>query len=176
MGFLDKAKAAANDLAAKADTALSGAGMAGPGGGDAERYFRDLGVLAYLEWSGRPAPSVDRERIMAVLREMDARGTIRSYALHTAPPPAPGTAPSGAAYGPATPPPPAGGSPAGGAPAGGEPASAGPAGTGTGPGDVPAAAPPPQAPPPQAPPQPPAAQAPAAPPPPPSWMKDGGTA
>lgn len=160
MGFLDKAKAAANDLAAKADTALSGAGMAGPGSGDAERYFRDLGVLAYLEWSGRPAPSGDRERIMAVLREMDARGTIRSYALHTAPPPAPGTAPPG--HAPATPPPPAGGAPAGGAPAGGGPASGGPAGYG--PGDGPAA-PPPQAP-----------QPPAAPPPPPSWMKDGGTA
>ncbi|WP_123915746.1 hypothetical protein [Georgenia muralis] len=170
MGFLDKAKAAANDLAAKADTALSGAGMAGPGGGDAERYFRDLGVLAYLEWSGRPAPSGERERIMAALREMDARGTIRSYALHTAPPPAPGTGPS-SGYGPTTPPPPAGGAPAGGAPAGGAPAggapgSGGPAGRG--PGDGPGAAPPP-------PPQP-APQPPAAPPPPPSWMKDGGTA
>ncbi|WP_341359672.1 hypothetical protein V5H98_18515 [Georgenia sp. M64] len=162
MGFLDKAKAAANDLAAKADTALSGAGMAGPGSGDAERYFRDLGVLAYLEWSGRPAPSGDRERIMAVLREMDARGTIRSYALHTAPPPAPGMVPPGAGHGPATPPPPAGGAPVGGAPAGGGPASGGPAGYGPGGGP---AAPPPQAP-----------QPPAAPPPPPSWMKDGGTA
>lgn len=162
MGFLDKAKAAANDLAAKADTALSGAGMVGPGGGDAERYFRDLGVLAYLEWSGRPAPAGDRERIMAVLREMDARGTIRSYALHTAPPPAPGTAPPGAGHGPATPPPP-GAVQAGGAPAGGGPASYGP-------GDGTAAA---QAPQPTPTPTP---QPPAAPPPPPSWMKDGGTA
>ena len=31
MGFLDKAKAAANDLAAKADTALAGSGLGGPG-------------------------------------------------------------------------------------------------------------------------------------------------
>lgn len=152
MGFLDKAKAAANDLAAKADTALSGAGMAAPGGGDAERYFRDLGVLAYLEWSGRPSPAGDRERIMAVLREMDARGAIRSYALHTAPPPAPGA-----------------------------PAAAPPPGAGTAPGTVPSAPPGPaesraEGGGPAATPQPPTPQPPSAPPPPPSWMQGGGTA
>lgn len=54
MGFLDKARAAANDLAAKADTALASSGL-------------------------------------------DARGEIRSFALHTAtpgtvPPPRPGAA------------------------------------------------------------------------------------
>ena len=31
MGFLDKAKAAANELAQKADTALAGSGLGGPG-------------------------------------------------------------------------------------------------------------------------------------------------
>ena len=35
MGFLDKAKAAANDLAAKADTAMANAGLGGPGGATA---------------------------------------------------------------------------------------------------------------------------------------------
>ena len=32
VGFMDKAKAAANELAAKADTALAGSGLGGSGG------------------------------------------------------------------------------------------------------------------------------------------------
>jgi hypothetical protein len=109
MGFLDKAKAAANDLASKADTALSGAGMGGPGGGPApDRLFRDLGVLAYLEASGRTAPAEERERLMAGLRDAEARGAIPSFALHTAAPP-PGAVPpppGAAAQAPPPPPPP----------------------------------------------------------------------
>ncbi|WP_345216197.1 hypothetical protein [Georgenia halophila] len=105
MGFLDKAKAAANDLAAKADTAMAGSGLNTPGapagGGDAERYFRDLGVLAYLEESGRPVPPGERERILAALRDLDSRGAVRSFSLHTAPPPAPGA--PGAPSSPAAP-------------------------------------------------------------------------
>ena len=92
MGFLDKAKAAASDLAAKADTALASSGLGGsgaPGGGDAERYFRDLGVLTYLDATGRPGAPEDRARVMASLQELEARGSIRSFALHTSPPPAP---------------------------------------------------------------------------------------
>ncbi len=94
MGFLDKAKAAANELAAKADTALGSAGLGGPssGGGDSEKYFRDLGVLAYLEASGRPAAPEERLRVTAALQELEARGAIRSFVLQTAPPPPPGAA------------------------------------------------------------------------------------
>ena len=98
MGFLDKAKAAANDLAAKADTALGSSGLGGPqasGGSDAETYFRDLGVLAYLEASGRPADPGEHLRVMTALQEMDSRGAIPSFALHTAPPPPPGMAATG---------------------------------------------------------------------------------
>jgi|SRR5450631_135652 len=105
MGFLDKAKAAANDLAAKADTALGSSGMGSPkapGSGDADRYFRDLGVLAYLEANGRPADPEEHRRVMTALQEMDRSGAISSFALHTAPPPAPGTAAAGS---PAPPPP-----------------------------------------------------------------------
>jgi len=111
MGFLDKAKAAASDLAAKADTALASSGLGGPGasgGGDAEKYFRDLGVLTYLEANGRPASPEDRLRVMTALHELESRGSVRSFALHTAPPPAPGTAGSGGQLG-YPPPPPAGG-------------------------------------------------------------------
>ncbi|WP_043609605.1 hypothetical protein, partial [Cellulomonas carbonis] len=95
MGFLDKAKAAANELAAKADTALASSGLGGPGGasgGDADKYLHDLGVLTYLELSGRPVPPGERDRVLGELRSLDDRGAIRSWALHTAPPPAPGAA------------------------------------------------------------------------------------
>lgn len=106
MGFMDKARAAASDLAAKADTALASSGIGGPGGGEADKYFRDLGVLAYLSENGRPASAEDHERVMSALREMEARGAIRSFAMQTSaaagavpPPPPPGGA---------TPPPPPG--------------------------------------------------------------------
>jgi len=95
MGFLDKAKAAASDLAAKADSALNSSGAGGPkppGAGDVDKYFRDLGVLTYLEASGRAADAAERDRVMGVLRDLDAGAAIRSFALHTAPPPAPGMA------------------------------------------------------------------------------------
>jgi hypothetical protein len=124
MGFLDKAKAAANDLAAKADTALGSSGMGGPkapGGAEADTYFRDLGVLAYLEAKGRPSDPDEHLRVMTALQEMDTRGAIPSFALHTAPPPPPGTAAAGsqsgfppqpgAAGSPAPPPPPGGATP-----------------------------------------------------------------
>ena len=122
MGFLDKAKAAATDLAAKADTALSNSGLGAPkppGAGDAERYFRDLGVLTYLEASGRAADPDERARVMTALQELESHGAVRSFALHTAPPPAPGMAGAGTygtvppppGVGTAVPPPPGGASP-----------------------------------------------------------------
>src|SRR5918993_182748 len=95
MGFLDKAKAAANDLAAKADTAMASSGMGGPGGatgGQPDKLFRDLGVLAYLDATGRQAPDGERERIIGTLREAEQRGGIPSFALQTAAPP-PGSVP-----------------------------------------------------------------------------------
>lgn len=110
MGFLDKAKAAANDLAAKADTALAGSGLGGPGGTGAQpdKLFRDLGVIAYLEATDRQAPEGERERIMGTLRETEQRGSIPSFALQTAAP-QPGTVPPppGAATQQAQQPPPA---------------------------------------------------------------------
>ncbi|WP_205687507.1 hypothetical protein, partial [Cellulomonas endophytica] len=119
MGFLDKAKAAANELAAKADTALAsqgfggpGGGLGAPGGGDAEKLFRDLGVLQYQEATGRPASAEERHRVMTALHELETRGVIRSFTLQTAPPPAPGAAAGGWGGTPAgahgAPPPPGG--------------------------------------------------------------------
>ena len=109
MGFLEKAKAAANDLAAKADTALGSAGLGGSngsGGGEADRLFRDLGVLSYLEANGQPADPVQRLRLMAALQEIKARGALPALVLHTAPPPAPGAAGTPPRVAPTTPPPP----------------------------------------------------------------------
>lgn len=111
MGFLDKAKAAANELASKADTALGSAGLGGAvtsGGGEADRYFRDLGVLAYLEAIGRPGEQAERARILTALRELEAHGGIRSIAMQTAPPsppPPPFASQPPATPGPVPPPP-----------------------------------------------------------------------
>ena len=67
--------------------------------------MRDLGVLAYLEASGRPAPPGDRERVMDALKGMEARGAIGTLTLQTsAPPPPGGTVPP--PPGEAVPPPP----------------------------------------------------------------------
>lgn len=119
MGLLDKAKAAATDIAAKADTKLASSGLGGPGGTsakDADRLFRDLGVITYLEANGRPGSAEDRERVMAALTEMETRGAIGNLALQTSAPPPPGASfpppPGGTAPPPmgGTAPPPPGGS------------------------------------------------------------------
>lgn len=111
MGFLDKAKAAANELAQKADTALASSGLGGPGA-TADRYLRDLGVLTYLETTGRPVPEADRERVMAALRDLEQRGEIGPLTLQTtvqaaAVPPPPGAAAQAPPAPQAAPPPPA---------------------------------------------------------------------
>lgn len=153
MGLLDKAKAAASDLAAKADSAMnnmSSTATGGPRPADLDKYFRDLGVLTYLEATGRPADAAERDRVMTTLRDLDGQGAIRSFALQTTPPPAPGMA--GA---PMTPPPPG--------MAGATPPPPAPGMTGATPPPAPAA--PAEAVPPA--PEPPAQ--PTTPPPPPSW-------
>ena len=131
MSFFERAKAAANDLAAKADVAMTQAGIstpgtspAGGGGGGGERALRDLGVLTYLEATGRPASADDRARLMATLHELESSGrlgpltvTPSSFGAPGGPPPPPGAAGRGRRGGPAaaspapaaagTPPPPA---------------------------------------------------------------------
>ncbi|GEO33574.1 hypothetical protein [Cellulomonas aerilata] len=161
MGFLDKAKAAANDLTAKVDTALAGSGLGTPGGSagaDAERYLRDLGVLAFLDAQGRPTPEVERARVLGALRDLEARGAIHGLTLHTAPPPPPGGGPAAQSGGPAA----QGGGPAaqGGGPSAHTPPPPPPGGA------APAYPPPPPPADPAAPPPP----GRTAPPPPPSWL------
>jgi hypothetical protein len=75
MSFLERAKAAANDLAAKADVAMSQAGISTPGTpGGGDQALRDLGVLAYLEATGRKVNPADRDRLLATLRELESSG------------------------------------------------------------------------------------------------------
>lgn len=104
MGFLDKAKAAANELAQKADTALASSGLGGPGA-SAERYLRDLGVITYLEAAGRPVPDADRDRVMTALRELEQRGEIGALTLQTTAAQATAVPPPPGAAGQAPPPP-----------------------------------------------------------------------
>jgi len=98
MGFLDKAKAAANDLKASVDQQLS----TSTAGRDAEKHYRDLGMLAYLKETGRPIVDADWQRVFEALRSMESQGVITSFALQTAPPPPP---PGAVATGQAPPPP-----------------------------------------------------------------------
>ena len=94
MSFFERAKAAASDLAAKADVEMKKAGISTPGaagaGGaaGADRALRDLGVLAYLEATGRPASADDRARVLATLRELESSGRLGPL---TVAPPAYGT-------------------------------------------------------------------------------------
>ena len=128
MSFFERAKAAANDLAAKADAEMKKAGistpggtsvMGGAGGGGADRALRDLGVLSYLEATGRPASAEDKARVLATLRELESTGRLGqlsvspAYGAPGAPPPPPGAAAAAAAAAARStaPPPPPGGTP-----------------------------------------------------------------
>lgn len=171
MSFFERAKAAASDLAAKADVAMSNAGVNVPGmGGD--RALRDLGVLAWLEATGRPVDAADRARVMTTLRELETAGrlgplTVTPAQPYGAPPPPPGSAaapppPPGAGAPPPPPPAPGAGAPPPPPPGGVSPAGDAPA------GPPPGAAPDPRPPLPDTDEQPPSSSTPP-PPPPPSW-------
>lgn len=92
MGFLDKAKAAATDLAAKADSALSQA-SASFSGGDTERLLRDYGLLRWRQTHGQAVDEAELSRVTEALQRQDAEGRLQGLALHTTPvaaPPPPG--------------------------------------------------------------------------------------
>jgi hypothetical protein len=113
MGFLDKAKAAAETAMTKADAALSNVDTSlggGPSPKQAEPYFRDLGVLAYLEATGRAPADADeqRQRCLTAVQQLEGQTTL-NFALSSAAPPPPGaaaTAPPPPGAGAVPPPPP----------------------------------------------------------------------
>jgi hypothetical protein len=90
VGFLDKAKAAASDLAAKADTALSNSGMGG--GPDPATLYRDLGRMTYDEHAGRQVDPEAKARILAELAALEQQGRLAPAAAPPTPPPPPGAA------------------------------------------------------------------------------------
>jgi hypothetical protein len=110
MGFLDKAKAAADQAMAKADSALSGSGVTG-GSKPVDGYLKDLGLLAYLEATSRPPADIAERRAQLIgwIYEIESAGPINLNQSSTAPgsapaaPPPPGAAAAAAA---AAPPPP----------------------------------------------------------------------
>ncbi len=126
MGFFEKAKAAATDLAAKADGALSNAGIGLPPAGAAgEKLLRDLGVLSYLEAVGRPASADDKARVVAELQKLESAGQLVNLSVGgsggfggsgAGMPPPPPPPPGAVAVGVAAPPPPAPPPPEAGAP------------------------------------------------------------
>jgi hypothetical protein len=132
---------------AKADEAMNSATTGAGPSKQGDAYLRDLGVLAYLESTGRPPADLaeQRQRCLTALGQLEAQGPL-NLAMGSVAPPPPGAAggappPPGAAA--AAPPPP------------------GPVATPPAPGSVPAPPPPGSV----APPPPPGS---VAPPPPPS--------
>ena len=149
MGFLDKAKSAMDQAVASVDGALTSA-TTGAGSKQAEPYLRDLGVLAYLEATGRPPADIEEQRARCnqALYQIESQAPFNLAMTSLAPPP-----PAAA-----TPPPPPG------AAAGAASAPAADPGTGA-PPPAPGTVAPPPAPGTVAPPPPPGT---VAPPPPPS--------
>jgi hypothetical protein len=80
MGFMDKAKEAADDLKASfASTEVR----------DSEQSYRDLGMLAYLTATGRPIDEADRQRLVTTLWAIEQQGKMPAFRLLTSPPPPP---------------------------------------------------------------------------------------
>lgn len=85
MGFMDQVKAAANDLKDSVEGSLA----TGNSARDVERHYRDLGMLTYLQDTGRAIDAADRERIVAALRAAETAGAMTAFTLQTGAPPPP---------------------------------------------------------------------------------------
>jgi hypothetical protein len=114
MGFLDKAKAAVNDVAQKGQETMDSASTKKK----ADALFRDLGVVSYAEAEGRTSDEsqAEIERILTDLRSLAASAgpldtTVKTGVSEAAPPPPGDTAPPPAPGGAAAPPPPGGAAP-----------------------------------------------------------------
>jgi hypothetical protein len=94
MGFMDKAKEAAEDLKASfATTEVR----------DSEQAYRDLGMIAYLTTTGRPIDEADRQRLVNTLWTLEQQAKLPPFRLVTSPPPPPPPPPPAPAA-PAAPP------------------------------------------------------------------------
>lgn len=111
MGFLDKAKTLADQAIAKADEAMNSATTGAAPSKQGDAYLRDLGVLAYLESTGRAPADLDeqRQRCLTSLGQLEAQGPL-NLAMGSLAPPPPGAAGAPPAPGAAAAPPPPGAS------------------------------------------------------------------
>ena len=101
MGFMDKAKEAAEDLKAS---------FASNEVRDSEQTYRDLGMIAYLTTTGRPIDEADRQRLINTLWAIEQQGKLPAFRLATAaPPPPPPPPPVPQQHAAPPPPPPAAG-------------------------------------------------------------------
>ena len=80
MGFMDKAREAADDLRSS---------FAGNEARDSESHYRDLGMIAYLTATGRPIDEADRQRLINGLWAIEQGGKLPAFRLVTPPPPPP---------------------------------------------------------------------------------------
>ena len=78
MGFLDRAKGAADDLRSN---------LAGGDARESEHQYRDLGMIAYLTATGRPIDEADRQRLINQLWATEQSGRLPAFRLLTPPPP-----------------------------------------------------------------------------------------
>lgn len=100
MSFMDQVKAAATDLRDSVEGSLSSTNAAR----DVEKRYRDLGMLTYLQETGRTIDPADRERLLAALRSAEAAGAMAAFALTTHAPTPPPTPPPAPPAPPAAPP------------------------------------------------------------------------
>ena len=97
MGFIDPVQAAATDLRDGVDGSLSSTIAAH----DVEKHYRDLGMLSYLQETGRTIDPADRDRILTALRAAERAGALSAFALQIGAPPPP---PRGPPHAPPPPP------------------------------------------------------------------------
>jgi hypothetical protein len=115
MGFLDDLKKGANNLADSINRGVSSMQQSAkpetPPGPSPEMLLRDLGVLSYLDHTGRSdaQSAAEAERILGALRELEAAGVALNLMVQSAPPPGGFVAPEPGGVAPAPVPPPPGG-------------------------------------------------------------------
>lgn len=82
MGLLDQVKAVAVDLKDRVEGSLSATNASR----EVERHYRDLGMLTYLQETGRAIHPPDRERVLRALRAAEAHGAMTAFTLQTGAP------------------------------------------------------------------------------------------
>lgn len=82
MSSFERARTGYEELAGRADQAI-GSTATHRELGEIDQHYRDLGVLADLEATGRAVDGGARERLTAVLQAMEEHGAIRDFPLTT---------------------------------------------------------------------------------------------